>query len=218
MSMSPGRKPRRISSSKQSQWRGEGVYREWAEKDIERRGYLARELVQVGLPLTKPPADQIVLQRKQGNITVMYASGVDPKTGKHIGLPYGPIARLLLVWINTEARTQGSRIHVTSRLTKFMDDVGLQYRSGDKGTTRTMREQIRRLLLSQISFYREEGDGEHETFEQMNVSRRSDAPSARVSWACGHPDDARVLHEKGERCGGCGEAYSDSVANIVTPN
>ena len=121
MSATPARRPRRTASGNQAKRGSEIIYGEFAEKDLQKKGYLARELVQCGMPLTRPSDGQLVLQRKQGNVTVTYASGVDPKTGKHIGLPYGPIARLLLVWINTEAMTQRSRrIQVTGNLTQFM--------------------------------------------------------------------------------------------------
>ena len=189
MSATPARRPRRTASGNQAKRGSEIIYGEFAEKDLQKKGYLARELVQCGMPLTRPSDGQLVLQRKQGNVTVTYASGVDPKTGKHIGLPYGPIARLLLVWINTEAMTQRSRrIQVTGNLTQFMKDVGLQYRSGEKGTTKTLREQIRRVLLAQISFYSEEEDGAHEKFKMMQISGEYD-----IWWSYKEPDQTSIF-------------------------
>lgn len=208
-STSTNRKPRRLASGNQTERGATVVYREFAEKDLLKKGYLARELVQCGMPLTRPDKDKLVLQRKQGNTTVTYASGVDPKTGQHIGLPYGPIARLVLVWINTEAMTQRSkRIHVTNNLTQFMKDVGLQYRSGEKGTTRTLREQIRRLLLAQISFYREEDDGAHEQYDLMNITRRYD-----LWWSFREPDSPSLFESWIE----LGESFYEAIIQNPVP-
>lgn len=207
----PRAKPRKIASSTSATPGREVFYRELAERDLEKKGYLARELVQCGMPLSKPPEEKVSLQRKNGNITVTYASGIDPKSGTHIGLPYGPIARLLLVWINTEANTQRSRrIHVTSNLTQFMRDVGLQYRSGEKGTTRTLREQIRRLFLAQISFYREESqeEGTREQFELMTITQRYE-----LWWSYKSPDENSFFDSWIE----LGESFYEAIIKNPVP-
>jgi hypothetical protein len=204
----PRSKPRKFSSSSLTKQGREVIYREFAEKDLEKKGYLARELVQCGMPLTKPEEGKNTLQRKSGNVTVTYASGIDPKTGNPIGLPYGPIARLLLVWINTEATKGSRRIQVTSNLTQFMRDVGLQYRSGEKGTTRTLREQIRRLLLAQISFYREEDQGAHESFDLMTVSRRYD-----LWWSYKDPEQTALFDSWIE----LGEGFYEAIIENPIP-
>jgi hypothetical protein len=71
-----------------------------------KRGYMARELVQCTLPHSKPlaprkpgePAQELTeYERKDGNLTVTLTAN------KKIGLPYGTIPRLLMLWVTSEA-------------------------------------------------------------------------------------------------------------------
>jgi hypothetical protein len=63
---------------------------------------------------------------------VIYTSGVDNE-GNLIGLPYGPMARILLIWINSHAFTQHSRrIKVTSHLYEFLREIGMPITTGKR--------------------------------------------------------------------------------------
>jgi hypothetical protein len=149
-----------------------------AEKEIQAKGYLARELVQCGMPLTRPAENSIV--RKNGNVSVIYTSGVD-REGKPIGLPYGPMARLLLLWINSQAFTQRShRIKVTSHLYEFLRELGVPITTGKRGGTKTIRSQINRLLRSQIAFVRE--DGTRDSYALMPIG-----PKYNLWWSYENP-------------------------------
>ncbi len=141
-----------------------------AEREIQAKGYLARELVQCGMPITKPTETSIV--RKNGNIRVIYTSGVD-RNGQPIGLPYGTMARYLMLWINSQAYNQRSRrIKVTSHLYKFLRDLDIPITTGKRGSTKTLRNQINRLLRAQIAFVRE--DGERDSYALMPISGKYD--------------------------------------------
>lgn len=60
--------------------------------------FLARELVQATLP-HKNPGDVPLWKRTNGNLTLAIQPGMNIKTGKSYGYPYGSIPRLLLFWI-----------------------------------------------------------------------------------------------------------------------
>lgn len=141
-----------------------------AERDIQPKGYLARELVQCGMPLTKPKETSIV--RKNGNVSVIYTSGID-RHGKPIGLPYGSMARYLMLWINSQAyKKKSRRIQVTSHLYEFLRELGIPIVTGKRGSTKALREQVNRLLRSQIAFVRE--DDSRDSFALMPVSGKYD--------------------------------------------
>src|ERR1700683_5386039 len=75
--------------------------------DAVELAYLARELVQCSLPHSDP-GGRDVWARTHGAVTmVVVRTGLDPKTMKLIGYPYGSIPRLLLCWMNTEAVRTG---------------------------------------------------------------------------------------------------------------
>ena len=141
-----------------------------AEREIQIKGYLARELVQCGMPLSKPKETSIV--RKNGNVRVIFTSGVD-RFGKPIGLPYGAMARYLMIYINTEAFKQKSRrIKITSQLYKFLRELGIPIITGKRGSTTALRNQINRLLRAQIAFIHEDED--RDTFALMPISGKYD--------------------------------------------
>jgi hypothetical protein len=141
-----------------------------AEREIQEKGYLAPALVQCGMPLTKPTETSIV--RKNGNMRVIYTSGID-KDGKPIGLPYGAMARYLMIYINSQAFEQKSRrIKITSHLYEFLRELDIPIVTGKRGSTTALRAQLNRLLRSQIAFVRE--DDTRDSFALMPISGEYD--------------------------------------------
>lgn len=149
-----------------------------AERDIQPKGYMARELVQCGLPITRPKETRIV--RKNGHLSVVFRSGVG-RNGEDIGLPYGAIARFLMVYITTKAiANQGKdnprRIAITSHLYEFLRELDIPIVTGKRGSVKALREQITRLLRCEIAFIREVDDetGSRDSYALMPVSDASD--------------------------------------------
>lgn len=149
-----------------------------AEKEIQPKGYMARELVQCGLPLSKPTETKIV--RKNGNLSVIFRSGID-RNGDDIGLPYGSIARYLLVYITTRAiankhAENPRRIKISSHLYDFLRELDVPIVTGKRGSVQALREQINRLLRCQIAFVREveDGSGARDSFALMPVTGEYD--------------------------------------------
>ena len=116
--------------------------------------FIAREFILCTLPHSDP-RDVLSWSRTNGNLTLSILAGVNPKTGKSYGLPYGIIPRLLLVWIVTEIiRTKNRRLELGNRLSDFLAALGLNAANGTgkRSDARRAREQMEKLFHSIISF------------------------------------------------------------------
>ena len=141
-----------------------------SEADAE-LGYMARLLALCSLPRTNP-GNRLQYVRRNGPYTLaMTATG----TAK---LPYGPLPRLLLAWVTTEAvRTQSPVLVLEDSLSAFMRKLGLES-SGGAGRLRLRHDHGSNYLAddfqqeiaffgieSSPSFVREpEGNGVAERF------------------------------------------------------
>ena len=137
--------------------------------------YLARELVQCTLP-HRDPGEVNGWARTNGNFSLVLQPGFDNKTKKSIGLPYGPLPRLLLLWIVTEAiRTQSRTIRLKDTLNEFLREIGLNPDTGrgPRGDATRLKKQMERLLNCRISFRYSEGSAQKgkSTFLNMEVAR-----------------------------------------------
>jgi hypothetical protein len=117
---------------------------------------------------------------------------MDLLTEKSIGYPYGTVPRLLLFWLTTEAvRTKKRRIELGNTLAGFMRDLGLDpAHGGKKGDARRLREQMRRLFSSRISFQQslERDDGaQGQRWLNMDV-----APKGEYWWNPQSPEQGAL--------------------------
>lgn len=122
------------------------------------------------------PGEVNVWTRKNGNFTLVLQAGVseDPKTS--LGLPYGPLPRLLLLWLVTEAiRTKSRTIKLSGSLSEFLREIGLdpQTGRGPRGDATRLKEQMMRLFNCRISFRYSQGNAQkgHNAFLSMEVAR-----------------------------------------------
>jgi hypothetical protein len=140
------------------------IFREAATK--KDAAFIARELVQATLP-HKNPGDVPLWKRTNGNLTLAIQPGMNIKTGKSYGYPYGTIPRLLLFWMTTEAaRNKGRgcedprRLELGSTLSGFMVELGLNPATGGgkRSDARRLRDQMEKLFRSLFSFENYHGD------------------------------------------------------------
>ena len=105
--------------------------------------YMAREFILCTLPHSDP-GDVLFWSRTNGNLTLGIQAGVNKKTGKSYGIPYGIIPRLVLVWMVTEIiRTKSRRLELGNRLADFLLKLGLDpSRGGERSDARRAREQM----------------------------------------------------------------------------
>jgi hypothetical protein len=146
----------------------------------EETAYMARQLVQATLPHSDP-GDVPLWTRRNGNLTLGIQPGVDFKTGKSYGIPYGSIPRLLVCFITTEATTnQTRRIELGHNMADFMREIGLDpYTGGGKRSDAArLKEQMTRFFHARLSFLYE-----HQTATQGISDQRDMLVAERhVDW------------------------------------
>ena len=138
--------------------------------------FLAREFILCTLPHSDP-GNVLVWSRTNGNYTLAITTGINAKTGKPYGIPYGIIPRLLLAWIVTEiVRTKSRRLELGNRFADFLLKLGLDPSRGGKfSDVRRTREQIERLIHGTLQFV--------ETFEEKGrYGSRGDKITITEDW------------------------------------
>ena len=157
-----------------------------------KRGYMARELVQCTLPHSNP-GEAIQYKRVDGNLTMSITARPD------VGLPYGAIPRLLMLWVTSEAvRTQSRRLVLSSAdktnnsLSAFLRDVGLNPDTGrgKRGDAKRLQEQMMRLFRATISFEYAQGTASSEGFAWLDMAV---APKGNFWWDIKNPEQRALF-------------------------
>lgn len=124
-------------------------------KEAGALGYMARALVQATLP-HKNPGNVNVWGRRNGDFSMVMQPGyvIDKKhNSSSIGLPYGTKPRLVLAFISSEAiKTRNREIVLGRSLSEFMKQLDLSPTGGRWGTIPMLKDQMKRLFSSTISF------------------------------------------------------------------
>jgi hypothetical protein len=111
-------------------------------------------IMHAGFAMTALPhkaINETIWVRQGNNIKLRLESGVDVDD-KIVGLPFGVIARIILLYLQTEAvRTQSREIELGRSMNHWLTTMGID--NGGK-TYRLVREQSRRLSLCRLTFYR----------------------------------------------------------------
>ena len=159
--------------------------------DAKDAAYVARELVQASLPHSNP-GDIPLWTRRNGDVTLAIQPGMNIRTGKSYGFPYGTIPRLLLFWITTEAvRVRDRRLELGHSLNGFMAELGLNPDTGGgkRGDAKRLRDQMERLFRSRFSLERYEAkEGQANSgWLDMQV-----APKGQLWWSEKQPDQGAL--------------------------
>jgi hypothetical protein len=162
-----------------------------AAADAKDAAYVARELVQASLPHSNP-GDVPLWTRRNGDVTLAIQPGMNIRTGRSYGYPYGTIPRLLLFWITTEAvRVRDRRLELGHSLNGFMAELGLNPDTGGgkRGDAKRLRDQMERLFRSRFSLERYEAhDGQtSKGWIDMQV-----APKGQLWWSEKQPDQGAL--------------------------
>ena len=150
-------------------------------------GYIARLLALCSLPRTNP-GNRLQYVRRNGPYTLVMSCASTAK------LPYGPLPRLLLAWVSTEAvRTQSRVLVLEDSFSAFMRRLGLES-SGGAGRIR-LRNQMDRLFKASVSLtYKDE---RRERFMTSVI-----ADSGEFWWSERRPDERSLWNstiELGEK-------------------
>ena len=132
-------------------------------KEVGALGYMARALVQATMP-HKNPSKVEAWGRRNGKFSLVMQPGytIDKNnTPKSIGLPYGTKPRLVMTFIASEAvKTRSKEIVLGRSLSEFMRQLDLTPTGGRWGTIPALREQMKRLFSSTISFHYDDESAE----------------------------------------------------------
>lgn len=171
--------------------------------------YMAREFILCTLPHSDP-GDVLTWSRTNGNLTLGIASGLNIKTGKPYGIPYGIIPRLILVWMVTEIiRTKSRRLELGNRLADFLLKLGLDpSRGGERSDAWRVREQIERLLHSTISFAYSIKGYNGSAWHNMEIS-----PDGVLWWSDKDPEKAALFGSWIE----VGEKFFNAIMKAAHP-
>jgi len=122
-------------------------------------------LCQTTLPHTRLKDNHDVWKRTSGNFTLMVQPGVVSRTpliksgapvtvgaskDDYVGVPYGAKARLILIFLQTEA-LKGRTVDLGKNITSFLRSIGLdRARGGPRGNLESVKDQI--LRISRCNF------------------------------------------------------------------
>lgn len=142
-------------------------------------GFMARLLVQVTMPHSKPESNYF--ERRNGPIQI---SMLAPP---QVGLPYGTYPRLLMAWVTTETvRTRSKVLELGDSLSEFLRRLDLPISAGPRGSITILRRQMRRLFASTVSFTYEAKGAELELgfrpIEERNLWWDPKSPDQVALW------------------------------------
>lgn len=116
-------------------------------------------ITHAGFAMTSLPHKRIevpVWRRDGGRTTLLVEAGHD-RDGALIGVPYGSLARLILLYLQTEAiRTNSPEVELGRSMNSWMNRMGL--RAGGK-TYQLVAEQARRISACRLTFFTEHTNG-----------------------------------------------------------
>lgn len=100
---------------------------------------------------------ETVWEREGGSVKLLVESGLDVNR-RPIGIPYGSVARLILIYLQTQAvRTRSRKVELGGSMNAWLGAMNLPV--GGK-TYQLVREQARRLSRCRLTFFRRAGGSE----------------------------------------------------------
>ncbi|MEI7607910.1 MAG: replication protein RepA [Rhodospirillaceae bacterium] len=173
--------------------------------------FLHRGLCHCGLPLRRRDDPNRIWNRTDGAFTFeVTGSRVSIRDQSYfIGLPYGPKARLLSVYLASEVKNPNRRpddrtIYFGS-ITKWLEDAGVCARAGAKGSVQATKEQLVRLAFASFTMtLAREGQGvwfHRESLIESGCLAEGDIESfargeyTKLSW----PDHVTLTHNAHNR-------------------
>ena len=120
---------------------------------------LQANFVHAGFALTALPhrrIEELEWVREAAGLTLRVESGRDER-GEAVGVPYGSIARMILLFLQTEAvRTRSREVELGRNMNRWLTAMGVN--NGGKGYS-LVREQSWRLSLCRLTFFASSEEG-----------------------------------------------------------
>jgi len=120
--------------------------------DDEDRGYMHSIMCQVGLPRSQ--VEGTSFERTSGGAGLLVEAGKlwDGKQFVQQPIPYGPMPRLVLAWMNTYAvRFNTSEIPVGDSASEFLRMLGKSTNGGKRGAFTTFKKQVQALSACRMT-------------------------------------------------------------------
>lgn len=123
-----------------------------AMPSAEDLAFLHSGLAQTCLPHSKLPDDQEVWRRQSGRFSLVVEPGRidDGKVSRHVGVPYGSRARLIMLHLQSEG-LKSRTVSLGPSLSAFLRSLGLPVSGGPRGSIVAIREQSLRIARCTIS-------------------------------------------------------------------
>lgn len=126
----------------------------WAADEDIGTGYMYSGWCQTSLPHKRPSDNAAIWKLETDSMTLLVEPGVQVVPGGepiHVGVPFGAIARLILIYLQSEALRTGSRdVELGGSLRGFLGRLGISV--GGK-TTKLVREQAERISRCRLTFH-----------------------------------------------------------------
>jgi hypothetical protein len=117
--------------------------------EAQRIGIMHAGFAMTALPHKDLP--ETVWTRQGGNVKLRIEAGTDAEDNS-VGLPFGSIARMILLYLQTEAvKTRSREIELGRSMNQWLSSMGID--NGGK-TYKLVREQSKRLSLCRLTFFR----------------------------------------------------------------
>ena len=116
-------------------------------------------ITHAGFAMTSLPHKRIEegLWKREGHRTTLLVESGRSRTGELVGVPYGSIARLILLYLQTEAvRTNTPEVELGRSMKSWMGRMSLT--TGGK-TYQLVTEQARRISACRLTFFTERENG-----------------------------------------------------------
>ena len=151
-----------------------------------------------GLPLRRPKETLTPWSRQDGRFSLtVEPARVTLPDGRAIvvGVPFGPKARLLAMWLATEARdhnrTPGDRWMEMGRITEWLQAVGLPVTGGERGSIGPTKDQLVRLALTIFTMVLKGDDAAHVFKRESIIDGGAFREGDLELWAAGKPSAMR---------------------------
>jgi hypothetical protein len=169
---------------------------------IEDLAFLHSGLAQTCLPHSKLADDQEVWRRQSGRFSLLVEPGRidDGRVSRHVGVPYGSRARLIMLHLQSEG-LKSRTVSLGPSLSAFLRSLGLPVSGGPRGSIVAIREQSLRIARCSISMQwlidrNEAGDERKQIIDTRIVDGMELWRSASGEEWCGTVELSERFHEQ----------------------
>jgi hypothetical protein len=145
--------------------------------------FLHSGLCQTHLPRSRPTSNRSVWLRQSGRFKLIIQPGLLVPEGRnssraaeldderfYCGVPYGPKARLILIWLQSEG-VKSRIVSMDRSMSAWIRSLGLAVTGGRKGTIQAVREQTVRIAMCSFSFHWSDRDDHGNAAQRVQNAR-----------------------------------------------